>query len=468
MRSTPDRRNLRDRAMKRRDLLRIGGLSLAGLNLADISRSEARRTGGDHAGQTPPVTSCILLFQPGGPSHLDTWDMKPNAPLEIRGEFNPTASNVPGFHVCEHFPRLAKMADKLVVIRSMHHRMRDHNAAAVETLSGHTPLEGDAQIFADHANSYPCFGSALSYLGQTAGHPLPAHVSLPHVVTRGVKLPGQEPGFLGPAYGPFQVSEDINLPNFRVAELLLPGDIDPRRLNDRQSLRRIFNERAKVADHRAGQGAIDEFYERAFTLLGSDAVHRSLDISQEDPGVRDRYGRNKHGQSVLLARRLVEAGVRFVTVNFAYGDADIGGGDDWDTHFKNFGIVKDILAPPVDQAFSALIEDLEARGLARSTLVVWLGEFGRTPRITKAEGGGRDHWPDCFSMVLAGGGAKGGTIYGSSDKWGAFPDSDPVSCGDLAATLFWRLGLDPATLLHDRNGRPIRLAEGDPLTQLFV
>lgn len=460
-------RSFRNSLLSRRELLRIGGLGVMGLNLAGFCRAEGRQPVGSRDSNTPPVKSCILLYQPGGPSHHDTWDMKPAAPLEIRGEFQTIATKVPGLRVCEHLPRMAQMADKLAIVRSMHHRMRDHNSAAVETLCGHTPLEGDI-IFADHANSFPCYGSALSYLKREKRPALPAHVALPHVVTRVVKLPGQEPGFLGPAYSPFQIAQDPNAADFQVAELILPGDITMERLEHRQSLRRVLDEQVRQGEKLAGTGAVDEFYERAFTLLSSDAVHRGFDIAQEDPRTRDRYGRSKHGQSVLLARRLVESGVRFVTVNFAFGDADIGGGDDWDTHFKNFSILKDILLPAVDQAFSALIEDLEARGLLDSTLIVWLGEFGRSPRVTKAEGGGRDHWPDCFSLVLAGGGVKGGTTYGSSDKWGAYPDSDPVSCGDLAATLFWRFGLDPGTLLHDMNGRPYRLADGEPIRKLFL
>jgi Protein of unknown function (DUF1501) len=448
--------------LNRRELLRAGGLGLFGIDL--IAAARAAASGKEVT--LPLVQSCILLFQPGGPGHVDTWDMKPDAPAEVRGEFKPIATSIPGLRFCEHLPRLARMADKMVVIRSIHHRLRDHNAAAVEALTGHTPLEPDGSIFADHANSFPCYGSALNYLKREQSPRVPLHVALPHVVTRGVKLPGQEPGFLGTAFGPFQVTVDANAPDYRVAELSLPGDTSLRRLEDRQSLRRLLDDQLRQAEHAVS--TTDAYYERALSLLGSEAVHRAFDINREDSRVRDRYGRTKHGQSVLLARRLIEAGVRFVTVNFAHGDADIGGGDDWDTHFQNFSILRDITLPATDRAFSALIEDLNARGLLDSTLIVWMGEFGRTPRITNAEGGGRDHWPDCFSMVLAGGGIRGGTAYGSSDKIGAYPKSDPISPGELAATLFWRFGLDPATQLHDLRRRPYPLATGEPLRSLFI
>lgn len=280
-------------------------------------------------------------------------------------------------------------------------------------------------------------------------------------------MPGQEPGFLGSKFDPFQVAQDVNVPGFRVTELSLPVDTPIGRLEQRESLRRRFDQQQRWNDRVAAAGPTDGLRDRAFTLLGSRQVQAAFDVGAETQATRDRYGWTKHGQSVLLARRLVESGVSFVTVNFAHGDADIGGGDDWDTHFRNFSILKDITLPATDQAFSALIEDLHLRGLLDSTLILWMGEFGRTPQITSAEGGGRDHWPDCFSVVLAGGGIRGGTIYGSSDKIGAFPATDPVTPGDLAATLFWRFGLDPTTLLHDLKGRPYSMANGQPLERLF-
>ena len=459
-------RTFRSGIVTRRELLRVGGLGFLGLNLAELFQAEAAeacRAGG--SSPTSHVKSCILLYQTGGPSQLDTWDMKPNAPREVRGEFQAIAASVPGLRVCEHLPRLARLAHRLAIVRSVHHRMRDHNAAAVETLCGHTPLEGDI-IFTDGPNSYPCIGSVLCFL-MPRQDLVPNHVALPQVVSRGGTLPGQGPGFLGAAYSPFQLSRDPNVTDFDVPELALPGGITLEMLEHRQSLLRLIDRQVQATETQTAHRAKDAFRERAFDLLRSDAMRRSFDIAQEDPRTRERYGRHKHGQSLLLARRLVEAGVRFVTVN-SIGDPEIGGGDDWDTHYQNFSILKNDLLPKTDQSFSALIEDLEGRGLLDSTLIIWIGEFGRTPTVTKADGGGRDHWPDCFSVVLAGGGVTGGSVYGASDKRGAYPDSDPVSCGDLAATIFWCLGLDPAREIHDRIGRPVRVGEGEPVRKLFL
>lgn len=460
MSATHADRNIRSSCLPRRDLLRAGVGGLMGLPLGRLAQ-------GTDTEQRPAIKSCILLFQPGGPSHHDTFDMKPLAPAEVRGEFTEIATNVPGIRLCEHLPKLAKLADRLAIVRSLHHRMHDHNGAAVETLTGHTPFEPDGLIFADHANSFPCYGSVVSRLRRERTNALPPHVALPHVATRVVKLPGQEPGYLGSGYEPFQVAQDANVSDFRVAELSLPRETSLGRLGQRESLRRTLDLQTRWQERAAESLSHDGHYQRAIDLLGSDAVHRAFDIGRETPATRDRYGWTKHGQSVLLARRLVEAGVPFVTVNFAHGDADIGGGDDWDTHFKNFSILRDIALPATDLAFSALIGDLEERGLLDSTLILWLGEFGRTPRITPAEGGGRDHWPECFSMVLAGGGVRGGIVHGASDRIGALPIADPVTPGDLAATLFWRFGLDPATLLHDLKGRPYPLATGEVLARLF-
>jgi hypothetical protein len=247
-----------------------------------------------------------------------------------------------------------------------------------------------------------------------------------------VKLPGQTAGFLGPAYEPLQVTKDPNQPDFRVSEIELPAGLSLAELESRHALLSRVNSQLASESLSAGQGSMNAFYDRAFDLLRSDAVRRSFDINREDPRVRDRYGRNIHGQSALLARRLVEAGVRFVSVY----DKVTNGLDNWDTHVNNFGRLKDQLLPPCDTAFSALVEDLATRGLLDSTLVIMLGEFGRTPKISSQ--GGRDHWPDCYSVVLAGGGIKGGLQYGTSDKLGAFPDLNPVTPGDLAATIYWR------------------------------
>ena len=442
--------------LDRRQLLRVGGLGAFGLNLATLLRAEAAGTRA-----APPVRHCILVYFYGGPSQLDTWDLKPDAPAEVRGAFRPVATTVPGLRVCEHLPRCARVMHKLAVVRSLHHPMRNHNAAAVEALCGHTPLGGDAELLGDSANNFPCYGSVVTrHLPRPRD--VPAHVALPHVMYNVVKLPGQSAGFLGAAYHPFQVSGDPNNPSFRVEELVLPADLPLARLDSRRSLRALLDGQAARADGLAAAGTMDVYQERALDLLRSPRVRRAFDLSRETAPVRDRYGRHKLGQSMLLARRLVQAGVRFVNVNDKVRNGQLA---NWDSHQNNFGRLKDDLLPPADQALAALIDDLDAHGLLASTLVIALAEFGRTPRINKDAG--RDHWPDCFSIVLAGGGVQGGAVYGASDRFGAYPAADPVTPGDLAATLYWRFGLDPATEVRDLTGRPYPLATGQPLRRLF-
>jgi hypothetical protein len=448
----------------RRHLLRAGGLGFLGLNLATLLEAEALAatsgTAGTAGALPPQIKSCIVMFYYGGPSHHDTFDMKPNAPAEVRGTFNSIATNVPGMRVCEHLPHTAKVMQHLTVIRSMHHTMRNHNSAAVEALCGRTPLKGDLELLSnDPTSDFPCYGSALTFLkGRT--EQVPAHVALPHVMYNVVKLPGQTAGFLGPAYEPLQVESDPNTPDFRVGAIELPAGLTLGEMENRKALLSHVNARLAGEPTKA-QGAMNTFYERAFSLLRSDTVRRAFDINQENAQTRERYGRNVHGQSALLARRLVESGVRFVSVH----DRVRNGPNNWDTHDNNFNRLKDDLLPPCDLAFSALVEDLHQRGLLDSTLVVMMGEFGRTPKLSSA--GGRDHWPDCYSVVMAGGGVRGGTYFGSSDKLGAYPETDGVTPGDLAATIYARFGLNPKTELHDMTGRPFALAAGEPVSGLF-
>jgi hypothetical protein len=448
------------RLLHRRQLLRIGGLGALGLNLSHVLRAEGTPGPGRPAST---IRSCILIFYYGGQSHHDTWDMKPEAPREVRGEFQSIATNVPGIRVGEHLPRSARVVDRLAIIRGMHHPMTNHNAAAFATLSGRPPAKGDLELLGNDRNDPPCLGSALSQqLPERVG--LPTFVAMPHVMYNVVKLPGQVAGFLGSTHDPFQVARDPNSPGFRLDELELPGDVSLDRLGHRESLLRLVDHRLRQAERAASAGAaLDAYGEKAFRLLRSAATRDAFALEREDPRVRDRYGRNTHGQSVLLARRLVESGVRFVTV---YDHQTNGQLANWDAHENVFGRLKNDLLPPADQAFSALIEDLTARHLLDSTLVIALGEFGRTPKINPKAG--RDHWPFCFSVVMAGGGVKGGVVLGASDKLGAYPHLDPATPSDLAATLFWRFGLDPSAEIIDLTGRPYRLADGQPIRSLFV
>lgn len=448
----------------RRRLLQIGGLGYCGLSLPGFlqSRALASPRTATNSASVQPIEACILVFFYGGPSHLDTWDMKPNAPSDVRGEFKAVATRVPGVHVCEYLPRLATVMNHVALIRSMHHPMRNHNAAAVEALCGRTPLGGDQELLADDALAFPCYGSLVHYLRRHEPRDL-SHVALPHVMYNVVQLPGQTAGFLGPRYNPFHVEADPTVEHFQVPELQLPADMTLQRLEHRQSLVDTIDAQLAQADQIRPAAAMQAYYEQAYTLLRSATVRNSFDLAQEPPTVRERYGRNVLGQSALLARRLVESGVPFVTV---YDKVRNGQEANWDSHAQNFARHRDHLLPPADRALSTLIADLDERGLLASTLVVALGEFGRTPRINAAAG--RDHWPDCFTVLLAGGGVQGGAVYGASDKLGAYPDSDPVTPGDLAATLLWRFGLDPRTELRDLNDRPYHAADGSPLTALFT
>jgi hypothetical protein len=455
----------------RRQLLRIGSLGALGLTLPGLLRAEGRASGRDRrGGASAPlrssIRSCILVFYYGGPSHLDTWDMKPGTPREFRGPFRSIPTSVPGLRIGEHMPHTARVVDRLAIVRGMHHPMTNHNAAAFTALCGRNPLKGDLELLGNDRNDPPCYGSVLS-AGLPEVEGLPTSVALPHVMYNVVQLPGQIAGFLGSAHDPFQVSADPSAADFQLGELELPGDLSLGRLDNRAALletldRQLRHKEAEVDQEHPQVTSRDVYTEKAFRLLHSPAVRRAFRLEEEDPRLRDRYGRTKHGQSVLLARRLIESGVRFVTV---YDGQHNGQLANWDAHEKVFERLKDDLLPPADVAFAALIDDLTDRELLESTLVIAMGEFGRTPRING--NGGRDHWPFCYSVVLAGGGVRGGLIFGSSDKLGAYPETDAVTPGDLAATLFWRFGLDATQEMLDLTGRPYKRAEGQPMGALF-
>ena len=431
----------------RRDCLRMIAAGAAASAMAPSAR--AAETAG-------AIRSCILLFHYGGPSHLETFDPKPDAPAEVRGEYGVIETAVPGLRISEHLRLTSRLMDRVALVRSVHHPMRNHNAAAAETLTGRTPTGGDLELLADEAQSYPTLGSAVSYgLGPRA-NVLP-YVALPYTMYNVVQLPGQTPGLLGGTYDRFQLTGDPNQSNFRVSVFDTPDGRDGDALRARETLLHALD--ALPRDARLAK--VQTYQERALQLLGSEATRQSFNVGREAPETRERYGRNLLGQSVLLARRLVEGGVNFVSV---FNGERNGQEANWDSHTNLFPRHRQLI-PPADQAYSALLEDLEARGLLESTLVVWMAEFGRTPKVNGSAG--RDHWPDCYTVALAGGGVRGGQVYGASDKIAAYPDRDPVTPGDLAATLFWRFGIDPALEMRDQTGRPLRLAEGQPLTALF-
>jgi hypothetical protein len=395
------------------------------------------------------IRSCILVFHYGGPSHLDTFDPKPKAPAEVRGQYATIATAVPGIRVCEHLPRTARIMDRLALVRSLHHPMRNHNSAAAEVFTGRTPAGGDQELLADDPRSVPNIGSAVSYALGKRAHTLP-HVALPYTLYNVVQLPGQTPGLLGGAFDRFQVDRDPSGTDFRLTAFEGLAD-----LADRAEL-------LKALDRTAIERPAEVRRDRALKLLADPSVRRLFDLSVEPERLKERYGKSRFGQSLLLARRLVEGGVNFVSV---YDGQHNGQEANWDSHEKLFPRHKQLI-PPSDVGFSALIEDLENRGLLDSTLVVAIAEFGRTPKING--NAGRDHWPDCFTAVLAGGGVSGGAVFGASDKIGAYPALDPVSPADIAATIYSRFGFEPATEVIDQTGRPFRLTEGEPLRKLFA
>lgn len=448
----------------RRKLLRVGLGGLAGLNLSTLLRASESSV----SGRSPRAKHVIFLHQFGGPSHLDTFDMKPDAPSGIRGEFTPIRTPQPGLFVTEHLPRFSKVIDRFAQVRSVHHRMRSHNPATYYSLTGHAPPLDDIRL-RDTPELYPAYGATVSRFKPVEDPAVPTFVAFPHVIRDGSVTPGQTASFLGKEFDPFFIGQDPNSNGFKLPELSLPAGMSLDRLDDRRGLQRLIDHQTNLMEWSETAQGIDAFYGRALAMLGSPKVKRAFDLTEEPALLRDAYGRTTYGQSCLLARRLVETGVRFVTVYYSKSIGGSGSGG-WDTHGDNFNQLKNRLLPNTDQAVPTLIEDLNARGLLDETLIVWMGEFGRTPKIqnsAKFGKDGRDHWPGCYTVLFAGGGIIPGAIHGSSDRIGAYPASDPVSPDDIAATLFWALGIDPATEIFDPLGRPLPIAAGNPITSIF-
>ena len=451
--------------ISRRSLLSVGGLGMLGLTLPGLLRAE------EEAVSAPPVKakSVIFLFQFGGPSHVDTFDMKPGAPAEIRGPHKPIKSVVPGLPVSEHLPRMAKQMDRICLVRSMHHTMKNHNSAAYYALTGHAPPRDDQRL-RDSLSLYPAYGSVVDKVAPLKSE-LPTFVSYPHVISDGSVTPGQRASFLGKAHDPFFIAEDPNSKNFKLPELSLPAGLSFERLQRRREMQKLIDSQSRLLEYSASAKGLDDYYKKALAMLSSTRVRDAFDISREPAAVRERYGRHTYGQGCLLARRLVESGVRFVTVYF---DATIGGrsatSGGWDTHgFDNtrmFPIIEKRPLPITEQTLPTLLDDLDDRGLLDDTLVVWMGEFGRTPKINANKS--RDHWPQCYSALLAGGGVKAGYVHGASDSTGAYPSRDPVRPDDLAATVFQLMGIDPATEVYDTQDRPLVIAEGEAVTELIA
>ncbi|MBI1322362.1 DUF1501 domain-containing protein [bacterium] len=463
----------------RREMLRVGSAGLVGLALPDLLRASDASSGKfvPNSVATRKARNLIVMFLEGGPAHQDTWDMKPDAPEAIRGEFRPIATSLSGQLFCEHLPMLARVAHHFCYVRSVHHSINDHNAGAYQALTGRHPVENGRLIVRPGPDDFPAIGSVLALL-RPSDSEMPDFVHLPDWMSNnGSFLPGEFAGFLGSKYDPF-LAGDPSLPTYQVPGLTLPRGLDFERMTDRRllldRLERTIDAAAPAFD------GLSEHRRAAFAMISGEKARAAFDIGREPAKVRERYGldsanpRTKEarqfgglphlGQCLLMARRLIEADVRVVTVctGARFDQA-------WDTHRQHFPLLKQSILPMFDRAFSALIEDLHQRGLLEETLVVAMGEFGRTPRVGQitsgagADAGGRDHWPPCYTVLMAGGGVPAGAWIGESDRFAAYPAKDPVTPQDIAATIFRLMGLDLAHELQDSQNRPFPLSTGTPI-----
>lgn len=443
--------------LTRREILQTGYSGLLGLGLPAVltGRVQPARAEGTTSTRTPK--SVLIVFLTGACSHHDTFDMKPDAPAEIRGEFKPISTSIPGYQICEHLPELAKRADRYAVLRTLSHNDNNH------LMSTHHVLTGEIQpgAFFDKVASrddWPNYSGALSYLRpRTDG--LPSGVNLPTFLREGpLTWPGQNAGFLGQSFDPWQITGDPQSADFRVDALTLAPGIDVPRLDRRQSLLVDVNRQQNRLSEVAQSLRLQKDQQLAFSMLTSSKLSQAFDLKRETDAVRDRYGRHTTGQSLLLARRLIQSGVPIVQAN-------IGHVQNWDSHGAIFPTLKDRLLPPLDRGVSALLDDLETLGLLQDTLVMMLGEFGRTPKINA--GAGRDHWGPCFFGLFAGAGVRGGQVIGRSDESGAFPATRAYSPNDLGATVYHVLGISAEAEVRDRLGRPVRLNRGEVIAPLF-
>ena len=448
-------------SVSRRSVLKLG--AFGSLALPSLWASQTSAAGSPRSSGFGRAKRCVFLFMWGGPSQLDTFDMKPDASSEIRGEFKPISTKTPGLMVCEHFHRLATMSEDFSVVRSLTHDDPAHLSSGHTTVTGHLPPVNKSDAEPPSENDTPHFGSVMSHL-RPAELSLPSFVMLPwkvlHPAAPGGVAPGQHGGWLGRQYNPFIVEGDPSSPKWQAPSLALSDDVTLDRLNNRRDLLSSLDRvRSSMVSPMVDQAAHLE--KRAFDLLSSGKVRKAFDLTHEPDSVRDRYGRNIHGQCVLLARRMLEHGVPIVNVNWHQDRRNF-----WDTHGNNFVRLKRDLIPPADMALTALLTDLKERDMLDDTLVVWVGEFGRNPKINP-KNAGREHWPYCYSGLLAGGGIQGGAIFGESDNHAAYPVADAVSPHDFMATVYHALGIPATQQLYDQLQRPHSLYAGDPITTLF-
>ena len=465
--------------VSRRELIRVGGAGLLGISLANILQLEARG-GGASPGQAgfKKAKNFIFIFLQGGPSHLDIWDPKPDAPDNIRGDFSPIPSKVPGLHVSEVMPNLAKVLDKTTLIRSVSYTpagLFNHTAAIYQMMTGYTPdkVSPSGQLEPPNRQDYPCIGAQVARIQPPEGPMLP-FVMLPRPLQESNVIgKGGSAGFLGAAHDPYYLFQDP-AGALKTDDLALRPEINRERMQRRASILQKVNDAMPEIEKAVSEHALDAYNKKALELVISGRARSAFDLSQESDALRDQYGRHTFGQSLLLARRLIEAGSRVVQVNWpavANGNPTV---DAWDTHADNFGPLKNLHCPKLDSGLPTLIADLDARGLLQDTIVLAIGEFGRSPKMGVSTSGnqnsakGRDHWPYCYTALMAGGGIARGAVYGKSDKTGSSPSENPVHPVELLATVYHALGINPHTLVDNHLGQPRELVQAEPVLKLFA
>lgn len=480
MLSIPGRTGRTCDGYSRRELLRVGGAGLIGLSLPQFLAWKALAADTKTEGMPKAfgaAKSVIMLFLQGGPSHIDIWDPKPEAPANIRGEFKPIKTKVPGILISETMPMMAEQMDKVTLIRSMSYTpsgLFNHTAAIYQMMTGWAPdkVSPSGQLEPPSPRDFPHMACQISKLKPLDGPMLP-FVEMPRPLQESNVIgKGGAAGFLGKAYDPYRLYQDPNK-DVKLDDLSLRADVPPNRLEERFQLLKGINGSMKELDQAVSSYALNEYYAKAYDLVLSGKARDAFDLTKETDPVRDRYGRTTFGQSALLARRLIEAGTRFVQVNWpsvANGDPETTA---WDTHAANFGPLKNLHCPVLDRSLSALVEDLDQRGMLKETLLVVTGEFGRSPRLGVSTSGnsnapdGRDHWPYCYSAIVAGAGVKRGVQHGKSDAQGSAPTDSPVHPSELVATIYYALGIKPDMEVLNDLKQPRPLVYGDPVVGLF-
>jgi hypothetical protein len=467
----------------RREFMRLGGAGLLGLSLADILRLQAEQPKGTGPAPGQPkngwgsAKQVLMIYLQGGPSHIDIWDPKPDAPSNVRGDFKPIRTKVPGIQLSEVMPKLAQQIDRATLIRSMSYTpagLFNHTAAIYQIMTGYTPdrVSPSGQLEPPAPNDFPHMGAQIARL-KPLDIPMLPFVMLPRPLQESNVIgKGGTAGFLGAAYDPYYFYQDpakgINLD-----DLTLRKEVSKERLDRRSTLLKAVNDAMPEMEKAVEKYALDRYYQKAFDLVSSGRARDAFDLAKEKDTLRDKYGRHTFGQGLLLARRLLESGTRFVQMNWpavANGDPTV---DAWDTHAANFGPLRNLHCPKLDSGLSALLEDLDERGLLKETLVVALGEFGRSPRLGVSTSGntnspdGRDHWPYCYTALIAGAGIQRGALYGKSDATGSSPIETPVHPTQIVATVYHALGIDPHTIVMNHLNQPRELVQAEPVTALF-